>query len=388
MTLQEVAETLAIDLCGSPKFDPDLRLRELRALLDICASLITVRSRCHEVNDYSSWCSTDSDQTDYPSEEELANSLPSSSVTGKKRMRRALHDSVDCAEAINTAGLRFAHYSVKEFLVSKRIQNGPMSCYYIREVEAHTFLAKCCLIFLLCLKEDTETDTETSSIECSKSQLTELLRLFPFMAYAADYFSIHSRFAEEPPEVVRLCVAFFQWTHAREKRDLVLKAARGHPQSLVLTTTNEDRQALLSNALYYSSQHRLNNTVLELIQNHGACVKGLSSNLRNIPGGTALHAAARGDFVDVVVSLLDAGADIDAAYEYGGTAICSAIRKRHFAMVQLLLARGADVTFHHENCSSCLEVAIGKEDSRVIELLLLWGAKVDVSIFEGTGEIS
>jgi ankyrin repeat protein len=86
--------------------------------------------------------------------------------------------------------------------------------------------------------------------------------------------------------------------------------------------------------------------------------------------------------------LLDAGADIDAAYEYGGTAICSAIRKRHFAMVQLLLARGADVTFHHENCSSCLEVAIGKEDSRVIELLLLWGAKVDVSIFEGTGEIS
>jgi hypothetical protein len=292
LTLQEVAETLAIDLSGSPKFDPDLRLREPRSLLDICESLITVRYRCHKVNNYSSQCGMD-DQTDYLSEEELASSLSSSSVAGKKRKRRALHDSVDCAEAINTAEDRFAHYSVKEFLVSERIQNGPMSCYYIREVEAHIFLAKCCLIFLLSLKEDTETDTETSSIEFSESQSTELLRLFPFIAYAADYFSIHSHFAKEPPEVVRLCVAFLQSTHAREKRDLVLKAAHGQPRPGVLTT-NEDSQALLSNALYYSSMHGLNNTVLELIQNHGACVKGLSRDCENIQGDTALHAAANG----------------------------------------------------------------------------------------------
>jgi hypothetical protein len=169
LTLQEVAETLAIDLCGSPKFDPDLRPREPRALLDICASLTTIRSRCHEVNDCSSQCGMDSDQTDYRSEEEFANSLPSSSIASNKRRRRALHDSADCAEAINTAEVLFAHYSVKEFLVSERIRNGPMSCYYIREVEAHTVLAQCCLVILLCLKEDTETCTETSSIEFSKS---------------------------------------------------------------------------------------------------------------------------------------------------------------------------------------------------------------------------
>ncbi len=54
LTIEEVAETLAIDFCGSPKFDPDLRLREPRALLDICASLITVRSRRLDRDDYTS----------------------------------------------------------------------------------------------------------------------------------------------------------------------------------------------------------------------------------------------------------------------------------------------------------------------------------------------
>jgi hypothetical protein len=113
--------------------------------------------------------------------------------------------------------------------------------------------------------------------------------------------------------------------------------------------------------------------------------------------------------------LLDAGADINAADEYRGTAICDAIRGGHFTTVQLLLTRGADVNFRDENCKSSLGVAIETynegfrlvisrdndktrrcsvggaieiKDSRIIELLLIWGAKVDVSIFEGTGETS
>ncbi|KAE9378647.1 hypothetical protein N431DRAFT_396440 [Stipitochalara longipes BDJ] len=387
VTLQEVAETLAIDLYGSPKFDPDLRLREPRALLDICAGLITVRSRCRRADDYRSECRADSDQADYSSEEELTNSPPSNSVVGNKRRRGALHDSVDCAEVINTAELRFAHYSVKEFLVSERIRDGPMSCYYIREVEAHAVLAKCCLVFLLCLKENTETCTETSSIEFSKAQSTELLRLFPFMTYAAEYFSIHSRLAEEPPEVVQLCLAFFQSTHAREKRDLVLRALINRPMSKFLTA-NEDRQVILSNALYYSSQHGLKNTVFELIQNHSANVNGRSGNFEYAPGGTALHAAVKEGFTDIAVSLLDAGADIDAALGYHGTAICFAIRRRQFAIIQLLLARGANVNFQDENCTSPLGIAIGMEDLTMIELLLSWGAKVDGLIFKHTGETS
>jgi hypothetical protein len=123
LTLQEAADSLAIDLCGSPRFDADLRLREPRALLDICSSLITLRSRRRVVDDCSSEYSDVSYDTDHPSEEELANLPPSGTVVGRKRRRGALHGSVDCAEATNAAELRFAHYSVKEFLVS-RVQNG------------------------------------------------------------------------------------------------------------------------------------------------------------------------------------------------------------------------------------------------------------------------
>ena len=49
--------------------------------------------------------------------------------------------------------IRFAHYSVKEYLVSTCIQNSACSEFAIKESEAHRFIVDTCLLYLLLLDQ-------------------------------------------------------------------------------------------------------------------------------------------------------------------------------------------------------------------------------------------
>src|SRR5579862_7847890 len=91
LQLEEVAEVIAVDIEDNPRFDTKRRLPEPRDILTICSSLITI-------------------------------------VTG-----------------VANEQVRLAHFSVREYLVSERIQTG----YSIREMPANISIAETCLAYLL-----------------------------------------------------------------------------------------------------------------------------------------------------------------------------------------------------------------------------------------------
>jgi hypothetical protein len=90
--IEEVAEATAVDFDGpKPQFNADLRFWEADLVLEICSSLVTVS---------------------------------------------------------DNRVLRFAHYSVKEYLLSNRIRTRRCAAYSIEESASHKILAKSCLAYL------------------------------------------------------------------------------------------------------------------------------------------------------------------------------------------------------------------------------------------------
>jgi len=95
---EEVAETAAIDVEGSPRFDPENRLLEPLDILTICASLISFDH-----------------QTD-------------------KGERKII--------------VRLAHFLVKEYLVSERMRQSTAKQYSVREINANISIYSDCLVYL------------------------------------------------------------------------------------------------------------------------------------------------------------------------------------------------------------------------------------------------
>jgi hypothetical protein len=90
LQIKEVAEVVAVDIESDPRFDPERRLREPQDVLAICSSLVTVVTKIAD----------------------------------------GRHDKTTSGE------IRLAHFSVKEYLVSERIQAGPASSFSIQEMRA------------------------------------------------------------------------------------------------------------------------------------------------------------------------------------------------------------------------------------------------------------
>ena len=95
----------------------------------------------------------------------------------------------------NGSTLRFAHYSVKEYLISERIWTGKCAEYGVLESTSNQIIAKCCLGYLLhCCKQSAET--------------TATLRNYPLGGYAARHWGKHTRQSErEAPEISQLAMS-------------------------------------------------------------------------------------------------------------------------------------------------------------------------------------
>ena len=103
MTLAEVAEALVIDQ-DNQAFDIENRKLDIFNVLDIYSSLVTLSEK---------------------------KSTPWGSQTEETRE------------------LRLAHYSVKEYLVSRQIKEGRAKKFAIKETEAHEYMGQACLTYLL-----------------------------------------------------------------------------------------------------------------------------------------------------------------------------------------------------------------------------------------------
>lgn len=164
LELGELAEIFAIDMDETPRFDPERRLPESRAILTMCSSLIMLE-----------------DATLHASDGEYAREPNEGSQDFDADSVVEYTDS-EKAETY----IRLAHFSVQEFLLSDRIQHGAARHYSIREVESHGVLAEDCLAYLLQFDE--------------RGSLThETFKLSPLADYAAKFWFGHAKLAEKRP---------------------------------------------------------------------------------------------------------------------------------------------------------------------------------------------
>ena len=338
LQLEELAEIVAIDTDESPRFDPERRWPEPRDILMICSSLVT---------------------------------------------------STESAKAF----VRLAHFSVKEYLVSNRIQLGIAARYSIQEIESHGVLAKDCIAYLLQHHEP--------------RSLPEPPELSPLAPYAAKYWTDHARQAQKGP--VR--------SAARSSMELLMSGEGGLLNWVRIANpdyygweSSELEIADLASPLYYASLVGLSEPVNMMIEKNmdvnavggyygnalqaasilgdTATVQALLDNGAAIDAmgrfGTALCAFCYAGNYEIVELLLNKGADVDAygEREFGyGTALQNASMHGYENIVNLLLDRDADVnaTSRHNGVSS-LEIALLRGHENIVKMLLDKGADVNIRI--------
>jgi len=293
--IDEIVDAIAVYSDSDPRFDPESRLPDPQDILTICSSLVTI-------------------------------------------------DGVK---------VRLAHYSVKEYLVSERIQNGPASQYSIREVHANVSIAETCLVYLLQFGKANSLTSQTT-------------KEFPLARYAAEYWTHHATMAREDAKVMhQLIMELFL-----SKRDAYVNWIRlfdpDNPRNEPNIT--EDLK-IVASPLYYASLAGLIESVRLLLE------KGADVNAQGGGYGSALQVASYGGHDHVVQRLLEKGADVNAQGGYYGNALQVASRGGHGQVVQRLLEKGADVNAQRRGFySNALQAASHEGHDQVVQQLLeKWG---------------
>ncbi|KAK1723159.1 ankyrin repeat-containing domain protein [Colletotrichum acutatum] len=275
-------------------------------------------------------------------------------VTTEKRRHENYFEMETC--------VRLAHFTVKEYLTSDRIQQSRAKHFYFTEEMAHLHIAPCCLSYNLCRSaEDSMADDRDR----------------PLYRYAVLNWAWHLEIVPRTswtPEVHQLAKrALFPGNKllGRQWRPYCYTAALG---ALELTkwVLREDSwagkfvvQEDLGMALVEAAGEG-NVRIAQFLLN-----KGADANARNSAGCGALQVATDQGNVAVMEVLLDSGADIDAPDEYFGSPLLAAVKNWSEAAVRMLVSRGADV--HKAGLNGSTET----QAIAIIETLLSMGADVN-----------
>ena len=307
--LEELAETITIDITGSPRFDPENRLADPLDILTICGSLISLDRRSF----------------DY--------------------------------EGRDSMTVRLAHFSVKEYLISRRILEGAAKKYSVREFGAHTSIRNDCLAYLM------------------DADIKENFRDFPLITYAEKHWDYHARMAEqdasfEPNLIMELFLA---------KRDVFAKWLRMKNQESRYLNTRRAPGEICS-PLYHACEYGLYRLVAKLLD------EGADVNATGGRHGYPLHAAigmwrdkTDRQLSEIVHSFLDRGFHVNAYAQNAlkWTALDVAISQGRDAIVEILLERGADPNIRHGVSDTPLQRSIGHCSERIVKLLVEKGADVN-----------
>jgi hypothetical protein len=247
--------------------------------------------------------------------------------------------------------LRFAHFSVKEYLVSDR--TAP-SRYHITENRAHQLIAERCLLYLI------------SNLDIPAISENDLPR-FGFLEYSAEFWYQHTQKVTSIQDCNLLndrMTQFFDKT-ARQCFSNWLRAWNPEWQE------KWRRKPNLAEPLYYASFFGLIDPARTLLQ------LGADINAQGGCYGNALQAAAAWGSEMVVRSLLNSGADINAQGGDYGNALRAAAALGNEMMVRLLLDSGADINAQGGDYGSALRAAASLGNEMMVRLLLDSGADVN-----------
>ncbi|KAF7976885.1 hypothetical protein HWV62_5427 [Athelia sp. TMB] len=252
--------------------------------------------------------------------------------------------------------IKIAHFSVKEFLLEKRIQIGP-NVIHINESISHCNIAKACLVYISRFNELDSINQD--NIETS-----------PLTLYAANYSVAHVQAIRAQDMDLTLKHLIQHLVVPRTSRALIswyrLRSSGG---SINTPQTQENG----SPPLYYASYIGLIQLVDYLI------AQGADLNALGGKWGTALHAALQEDHFEIVKLLLENGADANVMAGQETSALQVALSKDHIniEIIKLLLETGADVNAAGGMYDNALQAAANCGSLEITKLLLERGADVN-----------
>jgi Ankyrin repeats (3 copies)/NACHT domain len=341
LRMEEVAEIVAITLDGTPMFDKDQVLADPSDVLRICSSLVIIVTRAPDAESDDEY-DDESDDKRARSTDENASNLEENITTESNQQYLAL-----------------AHYSVKEYLVSERIQKSTAAAFGIQEGNAHRFIAKSCLVYLLRFQEP-------HCINENNFYTYKLAR------YAAEFWIEHTQAAEAAEQdtefTYQLVRELFTPANSAYVHWLRIYDPDYPWKDVDLTRTLNT----VPGPLYYASLVGLPEMVRLLIDDPCADV-----NTQGGRCGNALKSSSTNGHENIVKLLLEAGADVNAQDEEYSTALQSASANGHENVVKLLLEAGADVNAQDEEYSTALQRASANGHENIVKLLLEAGADVN-----------
>ncbi|KAF2962889.1 hypothetical protein GQX73_g10686 [Xylaria multiplex] len=360
----ELADALAVELGGTPRFDIARRFENLEALQEICPGFTEV-----DIN-----------------------------IETKERT------------------IRIAHFSVQEYLQSERILiHQEIAQFHIQTQDSHTKMTSICLALLL----------EPQMTRLGRRR--DIKAQYPLAEYAAQYWPTHLKRGitkeEVEAQILRLFKdtkgAFLTWVNIwdieGDDEELFLNYQVGRQDFMtrvnyaavlgldkiirklldkeylvsLVTVDGPTSQAILSSLTSIEcidvSAERLVPALLAAV--HGQhydsvevlVEKGANMNAGLDRHGNALHVATLLDDGDMVQWLLDRGADINAEGGSFGTVLQTAVGNGRERIVQILLDRGADVNANDEHFGTALQIAVQNENERIVQILLDRGADVNAN---------
>jgi ankyrin repeat protein len=379
LRLTEVAELVAIDIDDDPAFDPDKRLEEPTDILTMCSSLITITKEKvrHQDERWMNYEDMSDESVDY--EDIVYN--PESYSDGFTK---------DTTPEDFTKIVRLAHFSVKEYLVSRQIRVGPTVQHSIREIPVNTVIAEICLVYLLQFDKPDSLNSQS-------------LETFPLLNYASRNWVTHARIADNNSDrLTSLIETLFVNEHVYRNWIRVFDPEKPGERPSVWQYS-----VLPCSPLYYCSLGGLLEPTKRLIQ------KGVNVNLEegdlgcpllaalrnrheNIarllvdfgadaaaivpdwPGGvTALHVAAKDGYEFLAADLLSKGATVEAKTNSGETPLYMAVENEHLEIVKQLLDHGANIEVEDHVGNVPLHNAVYNRDEPILNLLLSKGADME-----------
>ena len=245
--------------------------------------------------------------------------------------------------------LQLAHFSVKEYLTSDRLDSGLAPAFH--KVTASASIARVCVAYLLHFNEIISPE--------------EAATRFPLALYSAKFWMRFAAAAEDDKEgLLQLIERLFCFQEAPYKVCYSLHRP-DRPRLIYQENRLLDRPA---SPLYYAALGGLRGTVHMLLD------KKVNVNAQGGNYGNALQAASLRGHEQVVKLLLEKKADVNAQGGEYGNALQAASAGGHEQVVKLLLEKNADVNAQGGHYGSALQVASVRGHEQIVKLLLKKGA--------------
>ena len=269
-----------------------------------------------------------------------------------------------CGKLTSGRFVRFAHFSVKEYLLSSRVLDGTAQIFYIDTQSSHQQIGQSSLSILL-QNDDSSRDQHPPLVRYAAEFWFEHFRKFESCTHDTSAFRtfLERLFVSSPG-------AFQNWLLWYD-----VNIRRGHGLPAMARRLDS-----APSPLYYAAFLGLEDPVRLLL------ASGVDINAYGGRYGTALIAAASQGHESIVKLLLDHGAEVDAeGSSVFSTALSASSYFGYRSIAALLLDKGAKPDLRRQNDDTALELACEGGHKAIVELLIDCGSDVNLRRAGGYG---